>query len=112
MAIRRYTAEQLHGLRESPLVQRPDNLQPIESYLEYVYVEIDGVREKLRIHHSEGSPQATRKEENVKQRLPKLPAAALASTGQESSPMGSFSTGRPTLPTRSSAMRGNGGEFV
>ncbi|UJO21093.1 hypothetical protein CLAFUW4_12647 [Fulvia fulva] len=108
MAIRRYTAEQLYILRESPLCQRPDNLQPIESYLEYVYVEIEGVREKLRIHHSEGSPQATRKEDNAqKQRLPKLPAAALAA-GQGSSPMGAFSTGRPTLPTRGSALRTNG----
>ncbi|EME40435.1 hypothetical protein DOTSEDRAFT_74119 [Dothistroma septosporum NZE10] len=90
MAFRHYTVDQLHALRESPLCQRPDNLQPIESYLD------------------EGSPQAIRREDSAqKQRMPKLPGAALA-PGQESSPMGSFSTGRPTLPTRGSALRGNG----
>lgn len=32
----RYTVEQLHSLRESPLVRKPDGLPSIEQWMEYV----------------------------------------------------------------------------
>ncbi|KAK4494618.1 hypothetical protein PRZ48_013974 [Zasmidium cellare] len=101
MSVRHYTAAQLLALRESPLVSKPDNLPAIEQWIEYVYMErADGGREKLRIPHSE-SPQQPKPQQRQQQRV---------SAGAEGSPMGSFSTGRPTLGTRSSTLRGNGEE--
>ncbi|KAF2162506.1 hypothetical protein M409DRAFT_69088 [Zasmidium cellare ATCC 36951] len=104
MAVRQYTAAQLLALRESPLVCKPDNLPAIEQWIEYVYMErADGVREKLRIPHSEPSSSAQAQQPKQQQRQQQR-----VSAGAEGSPMGSFSTGRPTLGTRSSTLRGNG----
>lgn len=105
MPVRQYTAAQLLALRESPLVSKPDNLPAIEQWIEYVYMERgDGVREKLRIPHSESSTaqgQQPKQQQRQQQRV---------SAGAEGSPMGSFSTGRPTLGTRTSTLRANGGK--
>jgi len=54
MSVRRYTAEQLHYLRNSPLVKKPEDLPAIEQWLEFVYLDKDS-REKLRIPHSEAA---------------------------------------------------------
>jgi hypothetical protein len=115
MPVRHYTAAELYALRASPLVAKPENLPSIEQWIEYVYLEVDGVREKLRIPHSESAQQqqhqsstsitaagATTRDakENKRRGMPAEP-----------SPMGSFSTGRPTLGRGHSSMRGTSGEF-
>lgn len=118
MAIRQYTREQLLTLRSSPLVFKPDNLPAIEQWIEYVYLETaDGTREKLRIHHSDAQQSSGRetntqqKDGRQKQQRPGL-GVAVAGTAEASSPMGAFSTGRPTLGSRSTTMRGkDGGEY-
>jgi hypothetical protein len=98
MAARHYTKEELHNLRNSPLVQKPDDLPAIEQWLEYVYADPDS-REKLRIPHSESQQSnATARRQ-----------AQGSKTGGDS-PMGSFSTGvRPSLMGRGSA---RGGELL
>jgi hypothetical protein len=102
MAVRRYTVEELLLLRTSPLVEKPANLPAIEQWIEYVYLDIDGAREKLRIPHSESSEQ--QKRPNAAGRQPR--------PGSEASPMGNFSTGqRPGLMTARSAAR-TGGETL
>ena len=104
---RQYTTAQLLALRASPLATKPENLPAIEQWIEYVYMErADGGREKLRIPHSESSSSAQAQQPKQQQRQQQR-----VSAGAEGSPMGSFSTGRPTLGTRSSTLRGNGGEF-
>lgn len=116
MAIRQYTAAQLLALRESPLVVKPDNLPAIEQWIEYVYLErADGGREKLRIHHSEPSQHHNQREQqsgasNAQQKTRQQQRVSVGGVGGESSPMGSFSTGRPTLGTRTSTLRGSGGK--
>ena len=98
MAIRRYTRDELIYLRDSPLVQKPENLPAIEAWLEYVFADKES-REKLRIPHSE--PQQTQK------RQPPSKSGA-----GEASPMGNFSTGlRPSLMGARSSGRG-GGEYT
>ena len=98
MAIRRYTRDELIYLRDSPLVQKPENLPAIEAWLEYVFADKES-REKLRIPHSE--PQQTQK------RQPPSKSGAVG----EASPMGNFSTGlRPSLMGARSSGRG-GGEY-
>ena len=84
-------------LRDSTLVEKPENLPAIEQWIEYVFVDKES-REKLRIPHSESPAQAV----NAR-RQPQSKA------GGEASPMGNFSTGlRPSLiPTRNSN-RGSG----
>lgn len=112
MPVTQYTAAQLLALRESPLCVKPDNLPAIEQWIEYVYHErADGGREKLRIPHSESATASSSSaKQPQQQRVSKMAETA--------SPMGSFSTGsgRPTLGTRASGLRGNGGsgsgEFV
>ena len=99
MAIRRYTRDELLHLRQSPLVQKPENLPAIEQWIEYVYVDKDS-REKLRIPHSES--QSTQAANSKRQ--------PQAKAGGDGSPMGNFGAGlRPSLISRSSASRG--GEF-
>jgi hypothetical protein len=123
MSVRHYTAAQLHALRASPLVAKPENLPSIEQWIEYVYLEVDGVREKLRIPHSESAQQQQQQQSSTSIR------GAISTTGgqgdakenkrrggaahgpPEPSPMGSFSTGRPTLGRMGSSVRGSGGEF-
>ena len=106
MAFRRYSRDDLLHLRESVLVQKPENLPPIEQWLEYVYVDKDS-REKLRIHHSDA---ALHQPQNgtASRRQPQSKAG-----GSDASPMGNFSTGaRPNLlPTRSQASR-TGGKYI
>ena len=98
MAVRHYTRDELLYLRDSPLVQRPENLPSIEQWIEYVFADKES-REKLRIPHSE--PQPTQK------RQPPSKSGA----GGEASPMGNFSTGlRPSLMGARSSGRG-GGEY-
>lgn len=103
MAIRQYTKEQLYYLKDSPLVQKPDNLPAIEQWLEYVYVDKDS-REKLRIHHSEAQqPQNTN---NARRQ----PHGKGESGG--ASVMGSFGAGmRPSLISRTTGGK-NGGEYI
>ena len=99
MATRRYTVEQLLHLRGSPLVKKPESLPAIEQWLEYVYLDVDGSREKLRIPHSEVQQQQ-RQSASGRQQRPVVDA----------SPMGNFSTGqRPGLmQTRSTAAKSGG----
>ena len=118
MAFRQYTAEQLLALRESPLVSKPEHLPAIEQWIEFVYLETDGKREKLRIPHSESAQTTTKGNDATtgttagRQQRQARPGLASAGAGGEASTMGSFSTGRPTLGTRSSTLRGqNGGEY-
>ena len=96
MAIRRYSKDELLRLRDSPLVEKPENLPAIEQWIEYVFVDRDSL-EKLRIPHSE-----TQQTQSISARRQPQSKA-----GGEASPMGNFSTGlRPGLmPTRSSASR-------
>ncbi|KAK3687119.1 hypothetical protein LTR37_019112, partial [Vermiconidia calcicola] len=94
MAVRSYTRDQLLHLRDSPLVEKPDNLPAIEQWLEYVFADKDS-REKLRIHHSEPQQQAQN---------PSVKRQSQSKTGGDASPMGNFSTGlRPSLTTTRSA---------
>lgn len=111
MSVRRYTNDELLALRQSPLVVKPDDLPSIEQWLEFVYLESDGVREKLRIPHSESANSGDQrqqsrpaKEDKRNNRLPHSNTVA-----PEASPMGAFSTGRPTLGTRNSTLRGAAG---
>ncbi|KXT08117.1 hypothetical protein AC579_6635 [Pseudocercospora musae] len=118
MAVRSYTIEQLKALQLSPLVAKPENLPAIEQWIEYVYMEQDGVREKLRIPHSETAQSNQQNRQQLadgttrnaaRQQRPGLAGG----TGGESSPMGSFSTGRPPLGARKETQRGqNGGEYI
>jgi hypothetical protein len=106
MAIRQYTKEELLYLKQSPLVQKPDNLPAIEQWIEYVYVDKDS-REKLRIPHSE-SQQA---QSNTNTRRQQTQSSRGA--GGDGSPMGNFSTGvRPSLMPRTNASRSGGGFAV
>ena len=52
MAFRHYSKDELTNLRDSPLVQKPENLPAIEQWIEYVFADKES-REKLRIPHSE-----------------------------------------------------------
>lgn len=100
MSIRRYTAEQLHQLRASPLVKKPEDLPAIEQWLEFVYLDKDS-REKLRIPHSD--PQDKQKT--------KVQRTTNNNNG-DASPMGNFSTGqRPSLLQTRSHVSKHGGEF-
>lgn len=107
MSVRHYTADQLLALRESPLVCKPENLPAIEAWIEYVSVEIDGERQKLRIPHSESQQQSQsqRLDGTTVRRSQQRPV-----TGGEASPMGNFSAGsRPGLvQLRSQASRSGG----
>lgn len=105
MATRQYSIEQLLHLRDSPLVKKPENLPAIEQWIEYVYLDIAGSREKLRIPHSESQQQQQQQRQSAGAGRQQRPAA-------DASPMGNFSTGqRPSLmQTRSSAARSAGGE--
>ena len=99
MALRQYTKDELLRLRESPLVQKPENLPAIEQWIEYVYVDKDS-REKLRIPHSESQQAHT----TGGRRQPHAKAA-----GGDASPMGSFSAGvRPSLLPRTTASKSGG----
>lgn len=113
MSVRRYGRNELIALSRSKLVSRPDNLPAIEQWIEYVYLEQDGKREKLRIAHSE-QPQASNHERHKsndgtlgKGRQPRAGLAGAAAA--ENSPMGAFSTSRPTLTSRSSMLRNASG---
>ncbi|KAI5363342.1 hypothetical protein Slin15195_G107280 [Septoria linicola] len=117
-SVRRYTREELIALSRSKLVSRPDNLPAIEQWIEYVYLEQeDGKREKLRIAHSEPPPASSDHERHKSNDgtlgKGKQPRAGLAgAAAAEGSPMGAFSTGRPTLTSRSSTLRNASGEDV
>lgn len=105
MSIRKYTVQQLLALRDSPLVEKPADLPAIEQWIEYVYVDIDGKREKLRIPHSESSqpPQAHH------QSRPSTSSRQQQRGATDASPMGSFSTGqRPNLVQTRSAGKAGG----
>ena len=107
MAPRTYTREELLHLRDSPLVQKPENLPAIEQWIEYVYVYTGDSREKLRIPHSDASPQHRNQESNHAGRRQQK------GVGGGESPMGNFSTGaRPGLMVgrRTEGSR-SGGEF-
>lgn len=107
MATHHYTVEELLRLRESPLVKKPENLPAIEQWIEYVYLDVDGAREKLRIPHSELQQQQQQQRQSVAGRQQRPTADA--------SPMGNFSAGaRPSLlQTRSShAARSGGKEYI
>jgi hypothetical protein len=120
MAVRQYTREDLILLRQSPLVSKPEHLPAIEQWIEYVYLETgDGKREKLRIPHSEGTATTNpplhhdRHKSGDAPRNQRLQRTALGGVGAggEASPMGAFSTGRPTIGSRSTTLRNaNGGE--
>ncbi|KAF2859280.1 hypothetical protein K470DRAFT_259040 [Piedraia hortae CBS 480.64] len=69
----KYTQKELLHLRDSPLVKRPAHLPAIEQWIEYVFDDSNGTRERLRIPHSEGKSNA---------RQPRTSGAAVA--------MGSF----------------------
>ena len=107
MAVRRYTKDDLLHLRNSPLVQKPENLPAIEQWLEYVYVDKES-REKLRIPHSESQQPQQAQNATASRRQPQSKVM-----GADASPMGSFGAGtRPSLmPTRSHASR-SGGEYI
>ncbi|KAK5118172.1 hypothetical protein LTR85_008152 [Meristemomyces frigidus] len=106
MATRRYTVEELLLLRDSPLVKKPEHLPAIEQWIEYVYLDVDGAREKLRIPHSESQQQQQQQRQSVAGRQQRPTADA--------SPMGNFSTGqRPSLmQARSSAARSGGEDYI
>jgi hypothetical protein len=113
MAVRRYTRDELLALSGSKLISRPDHLPAIEQWIEYVYLEQDGKREKLRIAHSELA-QASNHERHKstdgalgKGRPPRVGLAGAAAA--EGSPMGAFSTGRPTLTSRGSVLKNASG---
>ena len=91
MAIRKYTIPQLKALRDSPLVQKPEKLPAIEQWIEYVYLEMNGVRQKLRIPHSEAQGQTQKESSTARQRQQRPGMGGAA--GSDGSPMGSFSTG-------------------
>ena len=100
MAFHHYSKDELTHLRESPLVQKPENLPAIEQWIEYVFVDKES-REKLRIPHSE----LQQAQSATARRQPQSKA------GGEASPMGNFSTGlRPSLMSTRSSNRG-GGEY-
>lgn len=123
MAVRHYTNDELLALRNSPLVAKPDDLPSIEQWLEFVYLESDGVREKLRIPHSESANTTDRNAERTQSHgaLPNNKDGGNKRDRRvhnanpnvpEASPMGAFSTGRPTLGTRNSTLRTTaGGEY-
>jgi hypothetical protein len=114
MSVRRYTTAQLLALRESPLVRKPDDLPPIEQWIEYVYLDKDS-REKLRIPHSESQiqPQQLQKENRSRVARPTPNGNANGDpAGSAASPMGNFSTGqRPGLMHARSHVSKTGGEF-
>ena len=92
-------------------MKKPDNLPAIEQWIEYVYVEVEGSREKLRIPHSESTQQQQHQKEsnNAKQRVQRTNGTGTGDT----SPMGNFSTGqRPSLIQTRSAFSRSGGEFL
>jgi len=109
MAIRTYTLEQLLDLRASPLVQKPENLPAIEQWIEYVYLDVDGSREKLRIPHSESQPPQQQQQQQRQSAI----AGRQQRAGADASPMGNFSTGavRPSLMQTRSTVSRSGGEF-
>ena len=111
MAVRHYTISQLLDLRSSPLVEKPENLPAIEQWIEYVYLDVEGSREKLRIPHSE-SQQGQQSQQQQPQQRQSVTAGRQERPGADASPMGNFSTGtRPSLlQTRSTANR-SGGEY-
>lgn len=107
MPIRQYSREQLLHLRSSPLVKKPDDLPAIEQWIEYVYLDIDGAREKLRIPHSE-----SQQPQQAAQREPASGRQTRQAKNADASPMGSFgstgpSAGRPSLSGR----KVTGGEY-
>nr|POE72067.1 hypothetical protein CFP56_11943 [Quercus suber] len=106
MSLRVYTKEQLLALRNSPLVCKPENLPAIEAWIEYVSVEIDGERQRLRIPHSESQQSQAQKQDGT----PARRGQQRPTTGGEVSPMGNFSAGsRPSLiQTRSHVGRSGG----
>lgn len=114
MSVRHYTTDELLALRNSPLVTKPDDLPSIEQWLEFVYMESDGVREKLRIPHSESANAGDQRQHSAPAKEGKRNQRLLANTvAPEASPMGAFSTGRPTLGTRNSTLRvAAGGNFI
>lgn len=107
MALRSYTHSQLLHLRNSPLVEKPENLPAIEQWLEYVYVDHES-REKLRIPHSEAAQSQNTNSTTNKRQPQRQPL------GSEASPMGNFGAGaRPSLlATRSHGASRSGGELV
>jgi hypothetical protein len=110
MSVRRYTTAQLLTLRESPLVRKPDDLPPIEQWIEYVYLDKDS-REKLRIPHSESQTQPQQQQKENRSRVARPPPNGNAN-GETASPMGNFSTGqRPGLIQTRSHVSKTGGEF-
>lgn len=110
MAILKYTREDLIFLRDSPLVVKPDNLPAIEQWIEYVYLDRgDGGREKLRIPHSDNAANSSGGQQ-IKQSGNNKSGGRLSGVVSESSPMGSFSTGRPTMT--GGRGRGDRGELL
>lgn len=112
MSVRHYTVDELLNLRNSPLVAKPDDLPSIEQWLEFVYLESDGVREKLRIPHSESANTGDQRQQSHAPKDNKRNQRLNSAAAPEASPMGAFSTGRPTLGTRSSTLgRAAGGKY-
>ncbi|EMF09394.1 uncharacterized protein SEPMUDRAFT_92042, partial [Sphaerulina musiva SO2202] len=98
MAVRRYTRDELLALSRSTLVSRPDDLPAIEQWIDE-------------------QPQAANHERHKsndgalgKSRQPRAGLAGAAAA--EGSPMGAFSTGRPTLSSRGSMLRNASGDDV
>lgn len=102
-----YSINQLLALRASPLALKPDGLPAIEQWIEYVYADVQGSREKLRIPHSESQQQ--QQQTSTKHTQPVRQPRQAAAAG-DASPMGNFSTGsRPGLmQTRSTANKSGG----
>ncbi|KXL44968.1 hypothetical protein M433DRAFT_134897 [Acidomyces richmondensis BFW] len=105
MSIRKYTVQQLLALRDSPLVEKPAELPAIEQWIEYVYVDIDGKREKLRIPHSESSQPSQAHHHS----RPSASSRQQQRGAADASPMGNFSAGqRPSVvQTRSATKMGD-----
>ncbi|EGP84677.1 unnamed protein product [Zymoseptoria tritici ST99CH_3D1] len=88
MSIRHYTAAELYALRASPLVTKPENLPSIEQWIDESAQQQQPASRVTAVANSDAK-------ENKRRNL-----------APEPSPMGSFSTGRPTLGRMGSSMRG------
>ncbi|PIA88523.1 hypothetical protein CB0940_06853 [Cercospora beticola] len=96
--VRRYTREELIALSSSKLVSRPDNLPAIEQW-------IDEQPQPANHERHKSNDGALGKGRQTRGGL----AGAAAAEG---SPMGAFSTGRPTLTSRGSTLRNASGDDV
>ncbi|KAF2217222.1 hypothetical protein CERZMDRAFT_104589 [Cercospora zeae-maydis SCOH1-5] len=96
--VRRYTREELIALSHSKLVTRPDNLPAIEQWID---------------EHPQPAHHERHKSNDGALGKGRQPRGGLAgAAAAEGSPMGAFSTGRPTLTSRGSTLRNASGDDV